>query len=169
MGEDNDSPRPGFDWFVTHKGQGKYYDTEWNINGTGAKLIPGYYTTVVTDLALDWLKQQDATPTNSRQPWALCIGHKAPHSFYTPEEKYKHLFDSVRVPYPSSAFALDNKPEWIKQRMTTWHGIYGPLFEWRKNFPDDRPEAVKDFENMVHGYWAQFYRSTIASVAWSSI
>jgi N-acetylglucosamine-6-sulfatase len=48
---------------------------------------------------------------------------------------------------------LEDKPAWIKQRLYTWHGIYGPLFEWRKKFPDDRPEAVKDFENMVHGYW----------------
>ena len=43
MGEENDSPRPGFNWFVTHKGQGKYFDTEWNINGAGAKKIPGLY------------------------------------------------------------------------------------------------------------------------------
>ena len=57
------------------------------------------------------------------------------------------------MPYPASAFTLDDKPEWIRQRLRTWHGIYGPLFEWRKNFPDDRPEAVKDFENMVHAYW----------------
>jgi N-acetylglucosamine-6-sulfatase len=27
------------------------------------------------------------------------------------------------------------------------------LFEWRKKFPDDRPAAVKDFENMTHAYW----------------
>jgi len=59
----------------------------------------------------------------------------------------------VRVPYPATAFQLDDKPAWMKQRLHTWHGIYGPLFEWRKKFPDDRPEAVKDFENMVHGYW----------------
>ncbi len=148
MGEDNDAPRAGFDWFVTHKGQGKYFDTEWNVNGAGTKLVPGYYTTVVTDMALDWLAKRDAA-----KPWSLCVGHKAPHSFYTPEEKYAHSFDAVRVPYPASAFALDGKPEWIKQRLTTWHGIYGPLFEWRKNFPDERPEAVTDFENMVHGYW----------------
>jgi N-acetylglucosamine-6-sulfatase len=148
MGEENDAPRPGFDWFVTHKGQGKYMASEWNVNGGGAKVIPGYYTTVVTDLALDWLKKQDA-----KKPWALCVGHKAPHSFYTPEEKYARAFDSVRVPYPDTAFALDGKPAWIKQRLSTWHGIHGPLFEWRKKFPDSRPEAVKDFENMVHGYW----------------
>jgi arylsulfatase A-like enzyme len=148
MGEDNDEPRPGFDVFVTHKGQGKYFDTEWNLNGKGRKVIPGYYTTVVTDLALDWLKQQ-----KSGKPWCAFIGHKAPHSFYTPEPKYEHSFDNVRVSYPATAFQLEDKPAWIKQRLHTWHGIYGPLFEWRKKFPDDRPEAVKDFENMVHGYW----------------
>lgn len=148
MGENNDEPRPGFDRFVTHKGQGSYFDTEWNLNGKERKVIKGYYTTVVTDLAMDWLKQQSA-----EKPWCAFIGHKAPHSFYTPEPKYEHSFDDVRVPYPATAFHLDDKPAWMKQRLYTWHGIYGPLFEWRKKFPDDRPEAVKDFENMVHGYW----------------
>ena len=148
MGEENDEPRPGFDWFVTHKGQGKYFDTEWNLNGKKREVVKGYYTSVVTDMTLDWLKQQKA-----EKPWCMFLGHKAPHSFYTPEPKYEHRFDGVRVPYPASAFQLDDKPTWIKQRLHTWHGIYGPLFEWRKKFPDDRPEGVKDFENMVHGYW----------------
>ncbi len=148
MGEDNDAPRPGFDWFVSHKGQGKYFDTEWNIGGERREVVPGYYTTVVTDFSLDWLKRQPAG-----KPWALCLGHKAPHSFYFPEPKYAQAFDGVRVPYPDSAFRLDEKPDWIKQRLSTWHGIYGPLFEWRKKFPDSRPEAVADFERMVRAYW----------------
>ena len=154
MGETNDAPRPGFDWFVTHRGQGKYFDTEWNINGTGHETPKGYYTHVVTDYALDWLRRR-----GTEKPWALCIGHKAPHSFYTPEEKYAHAFDAVRVAYPPGALTLGDKPDWILQRLDTWHGIYGPLFEWRKQFPDRRPEAVKDFENMVHAYW-----STVLSV-----
>jgi arylsulfatase A-like enzyme len=148
MGEDNDSPRPGFDFFATHKGQGKYFDTEWNINGAGTKLIKGYYTTIVTDMALDWLKKD-----HGGKPWALCIGHKAPHSFYTPEAKYAHTFDNVQVSYPDSAFHLSDKPSWMRDRLYTWHGIYGPLFDWRKKFPDDSAAGVKDFENMVHGYW----------------
>ncbi len=75
------------------------------------------------------------------------LGHKAPHSFYSPEPKYEHAFDDVRCAVSrQSAFMLDDKPDWIKERLYTWHGIYGPLFEWRKKFPDDRPEAVKDFE-----------------------
>ena len=148
MGEDNDFPRPGFDWFVSHKGQGKYFDTEWNVNGERRETPKGYYTTVVTDYAADWLAKQP-----SGKPWALCLGHKAPHSFYFPEEKYKHAFDDVPVRYPQTAFQLDGQPDWIRQRLPTWHGIYGPLFEWRKQFPDTRPEGVKDFENMVHAYW----------------
>ena len=148
MGEDNDGPRPGFDWFVTHKGQGKYFDTEWNFHGQKREVRPGYYTTVVTDLAIEWLQKQSPA-----KPWVMCIGHKAPHSFYTPEEKYARTFANVRIPYPATAFQLDDKPAWMKERLNTWHGIYGPLFEWRKKFPDARPEAVVDFENMVRGYW----------------
>ena len=102
----------------------------------------------MTGVALEWLRRD-----HGGKPWALCIGHKAPHSFYTPEDKYAHVFDSVRVPYPDTAFHLENKPAWIKERLYTWHGIYGPLFDWRKKFPDARPDAVRDFENMVHGYW----------------
>jgi arylsulfatase A-like enzyme len=63
------------------------------------------------------------------------------------------------VKYPDSAFHLEGKPAWINDRLRTWHGIYGPLFEFRKKFPDDRPEAVKDFAAMTRAYW-----STILSV-----
>ena len=41
MGEDNDEPRPGFDYFVTHKGQGQYFDTEFNFNGQRREKRPG--------------------------------------------------------------------------------------------------------------------------------
>ena len=148
MGEKNDEPRPGFDYFVTHKGQGQYFDTEFNFNGKGRRVVKGYYTHVVTDMAEEWLGKQQGN-----KPWMLMLGHKAPHSFYFPEEKYQHTFDNVEVPYPLTAFHLDDKPEWFKKRLDTWHGIYGPLFSWRKNFPDKRPEAVADFARMVRAYW----------------
>lgn len=152
MGEENDEKRPGFDYFVTHKGQGKYFDTEFNIDGE-RKVVPGYYTHVVTDMAIDWLKRK------REKPFLLMLGHKAPHSFYVPEPKYEHAFDGVDVQYPKSAFELDDKPAWFKTRLTTWHGIYGPLFDFRKKFPDTRPEAVKDFAAMTRAYWG-----TICSV-----
>ncbi|MFO1066724.1 MAG: sulfatase [Pirellulales bacterium] len=148
MGEENDEPRPGFDWFVTHKGQGKYFDTEFNFHGQDRRVVPGYYTTVVTDMAEKWIRERSGD-----KPWMLMVGHKAPHSFYFPEPKYEHTFDSVEVNYPHSAFRLDGKPDWIAQRTSTWHGIYGPLFEWRKTYPDSSAAAVTDFAKMVRAYW----------------
>jgi arylsulfatase A-like enzyme len=148
MGEKNDNPRPGFDYFVTHKGQGKYFDTEFNFNGKDRRVVKGYYTTVVTDMATDWIGKQ-----NKDKPWCLMLGHKAPHSFYLPEKKYEKAFDDVDIQYPKSAFNLEDKPAWFKKRLDTWHGIYGPLFDWRKKFPDSSPEAVKDFARMVRAYW----------------
>lgn len=149
MGEDDDSKRPGFDHFVTHRGQGKYFDTEFRTNDGERKVVPGYYTTVVTDMALDWMKAQE----DGEKPFLLMLGHKAPHSFYFPEKKYEKSFDHVRVPYPETAFRLDNKPKWISQRLSTWHGIYGPLFDWRKEFPDTSAAGMLDFEKMVRAYW----------------
>ncbi|MBI1368954.1 MAG: sulfatase-like hydrolase/transferase [Planctomycetes bacterium] len=154
MGEENDDQRPGFDYFVTHKGQGKYFDNVFRTNGGERKLVKGYYTTVVTDMALDWLHNRDKS-----KPFLLMLGHKAPHSFYIPEDKYKHAFDNVPIDYPHTAYHLDTNPDWYRERLDTWHGIYGPLFEWRKNFPDRSAAAVVDFENMVHAY-----RGTILSV-----
>jgi len=149
MGEDDDSKRPGFDHFVTHRGQGKYFDTEFRANDGERKVVPGYYTTVVTDMAIDWMEEQE----DSDKPFLLMLGHKAPHSFYFPEPKYEKAFDHVRVPYPQTAFQLDDKPKWIKQRLSTWHGIYGPLFDWRKEFPDTSAAGMLHFENMVRAYW----------------
>jgi N-acetylglucosamine-6-sulfatase len=148
MGEHSDDKRPGFDYFVTHKGQGQYFDTVFNFNGQDRRKVPGYYTHVVTEMAQKWLNQP------REKPWMLILGHKAPHSFYIPEPKYAHAFDHVDFPYPESSKQLDGKPEWVRQRLTTWHGIYGPLFDFRKKFPDTRPEAVADFSAMIRAYLA---------------
>jgi N-acetylglucosamine-6-sulfatase len=154
MGEDNDDKRPGYDYFVTHKGQGKYFDNTLRINGGERKRFPGYYTTVVTDLALDWIRQRDKS-----RPFMLFLGHKAPHSFYIPEPKYAHSFDEVDIRYPLTAFHLEDNPKWYEERLDTWHGIYGPIFEYRKKFPDRSAAGVLNFADMVRAY-----RGTILSV-----
>ena len=150
MGEDNDEPRPGFDYFVTHKGQGQYFDTEFNFNGQRREKRPGYYTSVVTDIALDWLRGD-----HQQKPWMLILGHKAdPQLLHARAEVRARFRRRARCRIRPRHSRSTASRTWIKQRRDTWHGIYGPLFDWRKKFPDDRPEAVKDFENMVHAYWA---------------
>jgi N-acetylglucosamine-6-sulfatase len=147
MNENSDEARPGFDHWASHKGQGKYYDTELNVNGK-REVLKGYYTTRVTDLALEWLGRPRG------KPFLLMLGHKAPHSPNTPEPKYEHLFDDAKIEYPPTAFHLDGKPDWVRQRLNTWHGIYGPLWGFRKEFPDTRPEGVAAFAAFVRAYLA---------------
>lgn len=154
MGEENDDKRPGFDHFVTHKGQGKYFDTTFRFNGKERRTVKGYYTHVVTNMAIEWIEERDA-----ERPFLLYLGHKAPHSFYYPEPRYEHAFDEVDIRYPLTAFHLDDNPQWYQARLDTWHGIYGPIFDYRKEFPDRTARGVLDFAEMVRAY-----RGTLISV-----
>jgi N-acetylglucosamine-6-sulfatase len=144
MGEDDDSPRPGFDHWASHTGQGNYFDNTFNIDGT-RKELKGYYTHVVTDLAIDFIEK--GRPKD--KPFCLIVGHKAAHTPYTPEPKYARLFDDVAIDYPHSALTLDGKPKWIVDRLDTWHGIYGPVYGYRKEFPDRTAAGVLAFQSFV--------------------
>jgi len=145
MGEDTDEPRPGFDYWISHTGQGRYDTNTFNINGRRVSK-PGYYTRVVTEMAVDWLEQPHD------RPFLLILGHKAPHGPFVPEDKYKGAFDRASVRYPKSAFDLTGKPDWVEQRLDTWHGIYGPLYEFRKDFPDRSAAGVDRFGDFVCSY-----------------
>jgi len=143
MGEDDDRKRPGFDFWMSHRGQGNYFDTEFNVDGT-RKVIKGYYTTVVTDAAVDWIKKKHA------KPWMLVLGHKAPHGGpITPEPKYEKVFDAEAVTKPANAEAYKGggKPKWLEEQYPTWHGLGGPLYGQKE-----------------YGKFVRAYLGTIASV-----
>lgn len=148
MGESDDTKRPGFNFWISHRGQGKYFDNEFNINGTRKK-VPGYYTQVVTDMAVRWIQSE-----HQGRPFMLILGHKAAHTPFTPEPKYAHLYDHINICYPQSAFQLEGKPKWIEQRLDTWHGIYGPIYGFRKTFPDRSAAGTMQFANFVRAYTA---------------
>jgi arylsulfatase A-like enzyme len=139
MGEANDERRPGFDYWASHKGQGQYNDTEFNVNGT-RQIIKGYYTQVVTNLAIDWLK-------SVRKPFSLIVGHKAPHGIWVPEPKYEHAYDNVAVKKPPTSTLGPGTPDWVRRRIKTWHGIEGPLY------------GTNDFNTFI-----RTYHETILSV-----
>jgi len=57
MGGESDAPQPGFDRWVSFRGQGTYLPSKNGLNVDG-KNVPqkGYITDELTDYALDWLK-----------------------------------------------------------------------------------------------------------------
>lgn len=137
MGETNDAPRPGFDFWMSHAGQGRYFDNEWNVNGR-RQLIRGYYTTVVTEYAVQWIEQP------REKPFLLVLGHKAPHGGpIEPEPKFEHALDHLPVQKPPNFDAWrDGKPAWLAESYPTWHGVGGPLYN------------IRDYDRFVRSYLA---------------
>ena len=139
MGEDNDEPRAGFDYWMSHKGQGNYFDTTFNINGK-RELLPGYITPRITEKAVEWIRK----PRD--KPFCLVMGHKAPHGPFVPEPKHEHAFDGREMRRPATATDTGaGKPDWVRQRVTTWHGIDGPIYK-ACGFPG--------YEEFVRAYYA---------------
>jgi N-acetylglucosamine-6-sulfatase len=105
------NPRPGFDYWLSFKGQGVYNDPQLNENGREFK-AQGYMTDLLTDYAVRWLKGPRS------QPFCLYLSHKAVHGPFTPAPRHEKLYRGVEVPKPASfddTFA--GKPEWIRASM----------------------------------------------------
>ncbi|MEC9092119.1 MAG: sulfatase [Planctomycetota bacterium] len=130
MGSQADNARPGFDYWVSFKGQGAYYSPRPNytINVNG-KRVPqkGYITKELTDYAIEFLKQQQG----SNQPFFLYLSHKAVHGPFTPEPKYAGKFkDKPYLPPVGSTRTkgnLLNRPRWLLDQRNSWHGADFPL------------------------------------------
>lgn len=148
MGSDIDSPRPGFDKWVSFKGQGTYFPDEslspaqlaagqrqtLNVDGKVVKRS-GYITDELTDYALDWLeKGRDAS-----RPFFLYLSHKAVHSNTLPPDRYKDQYADLDIRLPASAANTPEnnrgKPLWVQNQRNSWHGVDFP-YHMDKPFTD---------------------------------
>ena len=94
----------GFDDWKVLPGQGLYYNPDM-ITPEGKKRIEGHCTDVVTDLAVQWLKEGRITDgQSSEKPFMLMVQHKAPHRNWMPAPRHLHLYDDITIPEPSTLF-----------------------------------------------------------------
>jgi N-acetylglucosamine-6-sulfatase len=119
MGND-DTPRPGFDRWVSFKGQGTYLDPEINEDGKSVK-ASGYITDILSGYAVEFIKRRHD------KPFLVCLAHKAIHPEVTqnndgsvnladserfiPAERHKNLYVGQAIPRrPSYGRAPEGKP-----------------------------------------------------------
>jgi N-acetylglucosamine-6-sulfatase len=103
MGTD-DAPRPGFDRWVSFKGQGAYNDPPLNLDGRQEK-VAGYMTDLLSDYAVEFVRRQHA------KPFMLYLAHKAIHGPFTPAERHKDLYaDQTIKRAPNAQDTLEGKP-----------------------------------------------------------
>lgn len=91
----------GFDYSEVLMGQGPYYNPPMKLNGADKPVKHvGYTTDIITDLALDWLKDKRDTD----KPFMLMYQHKAPHRNWQPGPKHLTMYDDVKIPEPDNLF-----------------------------------------------------------------
>ncbi|MEM7602169.1 MAG: sulfatase, partial [Verrucomicrobiota bacterium] len=89
----------GFDHWDVLPGQGSYYNPDF-INAEGKYRVEGHVSEIVTEKAIEWLKQD----RNPDKPFILMVQHKAPHRAWEPAPKYLTSFDDVTIPEPDTLF-----------------------------------------------------------------
>jgi N-acetylglucosamine-6-sulfatase len=130
MGGDTDEPRPGFDRWVSFRGQGRYLDPVLNRDGRREQ-TKGYVTDILTQEALRFINE------SASQPFMLYLGHKAVHAEFIPAERHKNLYSDVAIPKPASFADTDEtyrgKPDWVRRQRNSWHGVDG-MYNHTTNF-----------------------------------
>jgi N-acetylglucosamine-6-sulfatase len=125
MGGDSDDPQPGFDHWVSFRGQGTYLPTPSGLNVNGTRLPQkGYITDELTDYAVEWLQQRDAS-----RPFFLMLSHKGVHSEFIPAERHKGRYAGRQAPRPPTLAPAPpeaNRPSWVANQRNSWHGVEFP-------------------------------------------
>ncbi len=136
MGQASDGPRPGFDHWVSFKGQGTYFPTDGltpqevadgkrqtlNVDGKTVAQT-NYITDELTDYELEWLdKGRDKT-----KPFFIYMSHKAVHSDAKPARRHADQYKDFAVRLPASAADTPEnragKPMWVQNQRNSWHGV----------------------------------------------
>jgi N-acetylglucosamine-6-sulfatase len=124
MGEVDDEPQPGFQHWVSFRGQGTYRDPVLNINGE-RRQINGYTTDILTDQAIEWLKRESADAAN--RPFFLALSHKAVHSEFEAAPRHAGRYAKEPIPYPPTMTDTEanyrSKPKWVYEQRFSWHGV----------------------------------------------
>jgi N-acetylglucosamine-6-sulfatase len=120
MGHGDDEPRPGFDRWISFKGQGEYYNCLLNVDGQRTRATK-HISDELTDYALDWINQ------DRDKPFFLYLSHKAVHAMFEPAKRHLGMYENVEIEYPESMADTEEnykgKPAWVKEQRNSWHGV----------------------------------------------
>lgn len=123
MGVETDMPQPGFDHWVSFKGQGSYFPTPDGLNVDGRKVPQkGYLTDELTEYALEWLGKRDG-----KRPWMMHLAHKAVHAEFIPAPRHAGRYAKEKFRYPTTMKAgAPGRPMWVENQRNSWHGVDYP-------------------------------------------
>ncbi|MCF6332979.1 MAG: sulfatase [Draconibacterium sp.] len=136
----------GFDYSMVLQGQGQYYNPDFLVNGKKTR-FEGYCTEIVTEQALDWLKNK----RDPNKPFCMLYHQKAPHRNWLPAPKYVNLYDDKTFDPPANYFddysgrgTAAHTQEMEIARDATW----GPDFKLIIDPNGDSTNFIRDLKRM---------------------
>ncbi len=138
MGGMIDHPQPGFDHWISFKGQGVYFGDPaeakvkgryvpqvsregFNING---ERVPqeGYITDILDEFSREWLAER-----TGEAPWMLFLSHKAVHADFLPANRHAFTYEDAPFSLPKTWFddpgAFRDVPRWVQNQRNSRHGV----------------------------------------------
>jgi len=110
----NNSPRPGFEHWVSFTGQGRYDRNKLNVNGHAVQ-SEAYVTDELTDYAVRFLKKRHD------RPFMLYLSHKAVHAPFAPAKRHANLYSDAEIESRHNPKDnLDTKPPWGRRMDPKW-------------------------------------------------
>lgn len=149
MGNVNDDPMPGFDHWVSFRGQGVYYNPVLNVDGERSK-HEGYTSEILTDYAVGWLKERN----KDGDPFFLYLSHKAVHAEFYPAERHRDTYADAEITYPVTMANTESnyrgKPDWVKEQRYSWHGV-DYMYHNRPDHPQSLEEIIVEYSETLMG------------------
>jgi uncharacterized sulfatase len=144
------SPQGFDDWNILVD-QGNYYNPDF-IKNKDTTRIEGYATDIITEMGLNWLKNN----REKEKPFMLMVQHKAPHRNWMPALRHINKYDSIEFPLPKSYFS-DHKGQVAAQEQL--QTIYKDMYEGH----DLKMTVAKGSDSLRHNPWkTDFERMTKA-------
>ena len=158
----NGGPTDEFQYWevLTGKGgQGSYFNPAFNGNKTGATKVEGHSTEIITNKALDWLKQRDAS-----KPFLLCANYKVPHIHRIPAPEHMGGYDDMEFPEPTTLFDdLATRQPFVADTWMALKGMKGDVLniaptkaELAAN-PDAMPRFLQEMTAAQRDAWHAHY------------
>lgn len=165
MGTEGEEKKPGFDYWLSFRGQGIYYNPTLFINGqTKVYQDSSYITDLLTDYTIDFLDKR-----NKAKPFFVYLSHKGVHDGFKAAKRHKGMYKDLVFEAPPSMFitATDTSdyldlwkekenpdvqggfpvnrngiPQWVRHQRYSWHGV-DFMYHGAKKFMDFYPDYLE--------------------------
>ena len=139
-------------------GQGSYFNPTF-LSAEGETRVTGHSTKIITDKALDWLKNRD-----TERPFLLCAQYKTPHIHRLPPPERMGGYDDHEFPAPDTFFDdFSSRSSFVSETWMALRGMKGHVLniaptktEIEAN-PKIRPPFLREMTPRQRDAWHEAY------------